>query len=59
MAVFGRYEVIPKGWNTRDHLAGNGHPGHALGVPTQDTLRMGTVKVKQDEETDTRIIIIE
>ena len=30
---------------------------HARGVyPTHDTWRMGTARVKQEEETDTRII---
>ena len=33
---------------------------HARGVyPTQDTQRMGTAIVNQEEEADTRIIIIE
>ena len=33
---------------------------HARGVyPTQDTSRMGTVRVKQEEEADTRIIVKE
>ena len=33
---------------------------HAWGVyPTQDTSRMGTARLKQEEETDTRIILRE
>ena len=32
---------------------------HARGNPTQNTSRMGTVRVKQEEEVDTRIIVIE
>ena len=33
---------------------------HARGVyPIQDTLRMGTARVRQEEETDTRIIVKE
>ena len=33
---------------------------HARGVyPTQDTSRMGTVRMKQEEETDTRIMVRE
>ena len=36
------------------------HRTHARGVyPTQDTSRMGTATVKREEETDTRIIVIE
>ena len=32
---------------------------HARGVhPTQDTSRIGAARVKQEEETDTRIIAI-
>ena len=33
---------------------------HAQGVhPTQDTSRMGTARVKQEEESDTRILVKE
>ena len=37
-----------------------GHESHARGVhSTQDTSRVGTAKVKQEEEADTRIIVKE
>ena len=50
--------------DTRDHLAGtaeNGDPMHKVCIrhnlyPSQDTSRMGTARVKQEEEADTRII---
>ena len=37
-----------------------GRESHARGVyPTQDTSLMGKARVKQEEEADTRIIVIE
>ena len=48
--VFSQYKVVPKDRNMREHLR-----SHARGVYyTQDTSRMGTARVKQEEETDTR-----
>ena len=36
------------------------HVSHARGMYlTRDTSRMGTVRVKSEEEADTRIIVIE
>ena len=57
-ADFSRCDDVTKDQNTRDHLpwtAGNG--SHEQGVyPTQSTFRMGTARVKQEEEINTRII---
>ena len=55
-AVFSQYKVVPKDRNTSDHIARaiRNRESHARGVyPTQDTSRMGTVKVKQNEDADT------
>ena len=46
--------------NTRDSLVQTAvsRGSHARGMhPTQDTSRMGTARVKQEEEADTRIIV--
>ena len=54
--------MILKDQNTRDHpaLDYRKRGSHARGVyPTQYTSRMGTARVKQEEEADTRIIIKE
>ena len=52
--------MILKDRNTRDYSAwtiGNGAPIKGLCIhPTQDTSRMGTARVKQEEEADTRIM---
>ena len=60
-AVFNRYEDVEKDQNTRDRLAwtiGNGDSMHDRGVyPTEDTSRMETAKVNQEEEVDTRTIV--
>ena len=48
--------------NTGNHLgrtAGNGDPMHEEWYHTQDTSRMGTARVKQEEEADTRIMVME
>ena len=57
--VASRCEDVPKERNTRDHLAwtiGNGDPMHEV-YPTQDTSRMKTARVKQEEDADTGIIV--
>ena len=51
-----RQSMILKDQNTRDHSAGNGDPMHGV---SQDTSRMGTARVKQEEEADMRIIVKE
>ena len=51
-AVFSRCEDIAKDRNTRDHLAWTAGNEDL----TQNTSRMGTARVKEEEETDTRII---
>ena len=54
-------ENVAKDGSTRDHLAqtaGNGDPVREV-CHTQDTLSMGTARVKQEEETDTSVIVIE
>ena len=49
--------MILKDKNTRDHTARGARESHARGVyPTQDTSRIETVRVKQEEETETRIM---
>ena len=61
-AVFGQYKVVPKDRNSRDHLAWTAGTGvsHARGVyPMQDTSRMRTARVKQEEDADTRKIVKE
>ena len=61
-AVLSRCEDAAKDQSTRDHLTWTaGERGsHALSVyPTQCTSRMGTARVKEEKEADTRIIVIE
>ena len=48
---------MAKGQNTREHLAWTGDLMNEV-YPTRDTSRMGTARVKQEEETDTKIIVI-
>ena len=56
-AVLGQYELTSDR-KTRDHLAwAIERRSHVRGVyPTYDTSRMGTTRVKKEEETDTRIV---
>ena len=55
--------MILKDRNTKNHSAWtieNREGSHARGVYlTQDISRMGTARMKQEQETDTRIIVIE
>ena len=57
-----RHSMILKDQNTRDHSAWtivNGDPMHEVCIPcTQYTSRLGTERMKQEEDADTRIIVI-
>ena len=60
--VFSRCEDVVKDRNTREtsSMDCRERGSHARGVyPTQYTSRMGTARVKQEEEADTRIIVKE
>ena len=59
-AVFGRCEDVTKDINTGDHLTWTlGTEIPCTECPRQDFSRMETVKVKQEKEADTRIIVKE
>ena len=50
---------MQKDINIRDNLvwtAGNGDPMHEVLIPRRITSRMGTAKMKQEEEANTRVV---
>ena len=57
-----QHSMILKDQNARDHSAWtieNGDPMHDVCIPcTQYTSHMGTVRVKQEQEADIRIIVL-
>ena len=52
--------MILKHQNTRVNTDYRERGSHARSVyPTQDTSRIGTARVKRDQEADTRIVVVE